>query len=206
MATTAKVENDELRRFKDVNLDEASARRHKEMESGQSIPWKIFILISITSSSSWRACLLWLVECDRRTWAYSLKPPLCSGNCFLLWEHWEIHHRVEQWEHLVLVVSWTDNACCFMDWVEQCNKNRLMKILWTTPVAPHPYERPATVISLHYVQDCLPLSSTSVVCEWSLSCRNFSSKLLCFPNSLQRLDTPLVPKPSSPTENNLLQM
>ncbi|KAH0865640.1 hypothetical protein HID58_082851, partial [Brassica napus] len=27
MATTAKVENDELRRFKDVNLDEASARQ-----------------------------------------------------------------------------------------------------------------------------------------------------------------------------------
>ena len=47
-------------------------------------------------------------------------------------------------------------------------QSRLMQTLRTTPVALHPYGRQTTVAFLHCVRDCPPLSSVSVIYEWSL--------------------------------------
>ena len=63
-----------------------------------------------------------------------------------------------------------------------------------------------TAYFLHCVLDSPPLNYASVVYGWALNCWNFSSITLYLPNNLQRLATLQVQKPSSPIENNLLQM
>ena len=81
----------------------------------------------------------------------------------------------------------------------------LNKTLQTRLVTQRSCERRTTVSSLHFVWDCPPWYSASWVHGWAMSGWNCFWGFWYFLDSLQKLAFHLVPKPSLPIENNLLQ-